>query len=133
MIVFCNSSDFINIFPSNTNVDFKLQLPQLVQFESNARVALLEIIVPPSEKSYIAHVFTNIISVCPIGSKSGRLLRIVSIGESKEYQHIQFASPIYHKLACSNIEEIQIYLETTEGKQLEFDKEKPTLAVLKIQ
>jgi hypothetical protein len=133
MIVFCRSSDFKSIFPNNTNLDFKHQLPQLTQFSQDSKVALLEIFLPPCEKTYIAHVYTNIISVCPIGSKTGRLLRIVSVAKSTEYQHIQFACPVYQKLACTAVEEIQIYLKTFDGEDLKLDDKNPTIVILQFK
>jgi hypothetical protein len=101
------SSAYKNIFPENSNQNFKFHLMQRGEYNFTC---LHEMIIPPIENTYIARAQLNILSHTQHGVKTAPLFRLICIQPSDKSQSIQFPIPHVVKIACPLFDELSFSL-----------------------
>jgi hypothetical protein len=133
MLVFAKSDDFVGTYPYNKNNNFRIRLLRERKFAKTARLALLQLIVPPLAKDTLANVLCSAITYSQRGEEDRRLLRVVHLKASENYQHFEFDCPLYLDLLDSTVSEIRFSLKNQDNTYITFKKEdQPTTVLFEI-
>jgi len=126
------SGEYLSLYPTNSNSNFRNVLKYRIPVSQNACVALVEAYVPPCETINIAYLLCDVVTHTQIGNGNRRLLRILHINRSSTPQKLEFNPPIYVDLAVSELSELRFTIKTTDDVLLKFADSSETILHLQL-
>ena len=133
MIVFAQSDNFVKVFTKNKASDFTVKILQRDNFGPNSKIALLELIVPPSKEAKICYTSSSIAKFSQCNGDWQRVLRVIDIQKNTAPEKFSFADPIYFDLSCNNFEDIRFSLRDENNKLIEFETDAKTVIVFELK
>jgi len=133
MILVSKSSDYLKLYPDNSNVNFKTRLFNRITIEKDTKFYLRELILPPLETADIVYIYSNCISHVSVGDKWRRLLKVLPLEVSENYQRFEFSNPFGFEISCPYLEEIRLAFKDSSEAYVKFKKDTHTIAVIEIK
>lgn len=132
MIIVAQSADFMTTFPDNNSNDFRFSLLRRENFLSSAKIALLEIIVPPSEHAKVCYIYCSAAQYSQCNGRWRRVVRVIDVQPTKSPEKFTFVNPIYFDLFNKDFDEIRISLKDEKDVPLKFESDYNTTVVLDL-
>jgi hypothetical protein len=133
MIVFAQSDNFVNVFTDNKASDFTVKILKRENFGPNSKIALLELIVPPSKEAKICYINSSVAKFSQCNGDWQRVLRVIDIQKNPAPEKFSFADPIYFDLACNTFEEIRFSLRDEKNKLIDFETDAQTVILFELK
>lgn len=123
-----SSSDGGDFFPNNKPHDFRVKLGRSLQFEGYWVVALTEINTSDRGQTKELFVYSDICKDSFIGSSERPLLRRIFY-EGKDQNNIVYDNPYYIPIKLTDIQQIHVYINDSNGQNASFLKGKVTITL----
>jgi hypothetical protein len=133
MIVFAQSDNFVSVFTDNKASVFTIKILQRDNFGPNSKIALLELIVPPSKEAKICYINSSIAKFSQCNGDWQRVLRVIDIQKNPAPEKYSFADPIYFDLSCNTFEDITFSLRDETNKLIDFEADTKTVIVFELK
>lgn len=134
LFINASSNDFLELFPDNTQNNFRIKLPLTLLPSLDYHVALLEITYPQIsdlKQNFIVHSDITTSMLTPNGGYTA--LRYIFPHYSSiinEVNHFEVAFPYYLKVSQRVQDSIHIWITTKQGVLYNFAKSEPINIVL---
>jgi hypothetical protein len=132
MIYLFKSTDFSSTFADNAAAEFRVKLLQNTTFDRHASISLLHVRVPPLETATLAYVYCSAINVTQVGRLEKRLLQVVALDASTDYESYNISPPLQRELTSADVNEIVFSVRDAADKLVEFSSGTTTL-LLQVQ
>jgi hypothetical protein len=108
MLMFFKSTDCLNIFPQNNPSRFFVKIPELIQFNKNQSIHVIDLIVPEfvhNGNMKTIYLMTNIVSEVFVGYKKIPVLQRYFV-QLEENEQNQFGFQLDTQIVPSNLKDI---------------------------
>jgi hypothetical protein len=121
--VFLTSNTNLKEHPLNTSSEFICHIPEEININFNYKVALWDLILPPSkDESLLIFVYSDIVAPSILSSTLSNVLKITTPNRTKFASCEDIENPVYLPIAKTSFQTISILFTDQKGDKITFQK-----------